>query len=438
MNIRLIWLACWLTVALGAKSATPEAADTLRIQFRLRQSEVDPAYAGNAQRMEIFMEHLRQRIDTEEQCASPTAAATELCIRIFAGASPEGPAALNRRLGERRGKAIREALMDRLMMEGLDQHVGYVVVVNEGARWQQLEQMIDRSSEPWRQEALSVLRMQVYDNDEWQLDGRERELRSLHQGMVWQQLMDNYMPQLRSVGSAVLMRVPRMARTAQRQGGVRDTLVIRDTVYYMPYGAHMAHLPQIARKVRRPKAPLRQGRAFGLKTNLLLMGTSTPNLSAEWWLGRRWSMQLEGAWSWWTIRQGAYANQVVYGGMELRHYLGNRQKHSTIDGWYFSLGGGAGYYDLEWRSRGCQGEAALGYLGLGWQHRFGKQRQWIIDMGIGGGVLATRYKEYKGSSLFPEGKEEPTDSHLMWQKDGRLTWPGCTHANISIGYCFGK
>ena len=447
MKIRLMILACSMLLAMSIAAAP--VADTLRVQFRLRQHEVDPAYAGNGKRMDAFIDHLRQCVKAEAANPDPAAAATELCIRIYAGASPDGPAALNRRLGEQRGQAIRQAVMDRLALEDMDQQVGYVVVVNEGARWQQLETMVAASGESWRDEVLEVLRRERYDEaDEDKQDPRETELRLLRGGLVWEELMSNYMPALRSVGSAVVMRVPKMMRMAQQ--GVRDTLVIRDTVYYMPYGQEGEALESLRslmnsktlkthkKKEEKAPVPLRTGRAFALKTNLLFLGTGTPNAQVEWWLGRRWSVQIEALCAWWTLAHGAYANQLLYGGMEMRHWLGNRQKHSTIDGWYIGLGGGAGLYDLGWKSRGFQGEAALGYLALGWQHRFGQRRQWCVDLGIGAGVFMTRYKEYRGSSVSPEGHEEKYDDYLMWQKNGHLTWPGCTHASISIGYCFGK
>ena len=445
MKIRLFILACSTLLAMSA--AAMPVTDTLRVQFRLRQHEVDLGYAGNGKRMDAFIDHLRQCVEAETANPNPAMAATELCIRIYAGASPEGPAELNKRLGECRGQAIRQALMDRLALEDMDQQVGYVVVVNEGARWQQLGEMVKASNETWRDEVLEVLyRERHEETDNGNLDAREVDLRALHGGSVWAQLMDNYMPALRSVGSAVVMRVPKMMRMAQQSA--RDTLVIRDTVYYMPCGQEEEAAESLrslvnsktlkTHKEEKAPVPLRMGRAFALKTNLLFLGTGTPNIQAEWWLGRRWSVQLETLCAWWTLAHGAYANQLLYGGMELRHWLGNRQKHSTLDGWYVGLGGGAGLYDLEWKSQGYQGEAALGYLSLGWQHRFGQRRQWCIDLGVGAGAFMTRYKEYRGSSVSPEGHEEKYDDHLMWQKNGHLVWPGCTHACISIGYCFGK
>lgn len=424
-----ILLLFMLALPLAASAGGRAAADTLELMFRVCQADVDLTFADNNIRLEQFLDRLG-RLEPSRR--------GDYYIRVVTGASPEGPAEQNRQLGQQRGQALRQLLTKRMQQDGLDIWCGRIVVTNEGARWGRLYHDISQSNEPWKHRVMAILRQPAKASGNSQLDQREVLLRQLDGGSVWQQLQERYLPQLRSAGTAVL--VPVVEPLAAR----RDTLVIRDTVYYMPAGyadgtpitqiahsTHSAHQPH-------QSAPLRQGRALMLKSNLLLIATGTPNIGAEWWLGGRWSLQVEGVWSWWTVQHGAYANQVIYGGMEVRHWLGTRSRHSTLDGWYLGLGGGGGLYDLEWRSRGYQGEAVLGYLSVGWQKRFGGRRQWSVDIGIGGGLLFTQYKEYRGSSIYPDGHEEPHDDHLMWQKSGHLAWPGLTHANISIGYCFGK
>ena len=100
------------------------------------------------------------------------------------------------------------------------------------------------------------------------------------------------------------------------------------------------------------------------------------------------------------------------------------------------MGVGGGYGDLEWTNRGFQWEVYSGYLNIGWQKRFGSRKQWAFDIGIGLGYAYVPWRRYRGSQIFPIGKEEAQTDHLMWRETGRTHWPGVTHFNISIGYVF--
>ncbi|MBR1503572.1 MAG: DUF3575 domain-containing protein [Prevotella sp.] len=178
-----------------------------------------------------------------------------------------------------------------------------------------------------------------------------------------------------------------------------------------------------------------------VRTNIPLLFTGfTPNFQAELSLDHkdRWSLNLEGIFSWWTFSRNAYANQLMLGTLELRRWLGSRWKHHTLDGWHIGLAVGGGYGDVEWKSSGYQAEVMAGYINIGWQRRFGRRRQWAIDLGAGVGYAHIPYRRYDGSSTFPVGKEEEYDDHLMWQESSRTNWFGATHLNISIGYVFNQ
>ena len=417
-------LALWTAAAArGQRIALPCGADTLRLQFKLRESELDMGYAGNSLRLDAFVARLHELDAMHDQ---------QLAIYVYTGASPEGPAELNRRLGERRGNALRYALTERLAQEGLECLRPRIIVVNEGARWEHLYQAVAQSREPWRERVMAIVRETPPPGGEWLLDPREEQLRRLDGGSIWQQLISSYLPPLRSVGTAVI------ARLRDGGSGRRDTLVIRDTVYYMPLPTAVqmgaATADAAAHRARRPATPIDTTGCWLLKTNTLMLGLTVPNVSVERSLGRRWSIELQGAWAWWTLSAGAYANQLMYGAVELRHWLGDRRRHSRLSGWHIGIGLGGGYYDLEWRSKGYQGEALNAYLSIGWQHRFGRRRRWVVDLAAGAGGLFTKYRYYRGSTLYPEGHTEPQDDHLMYQRHGRLNWIGPNFATISIGY----
>lgn len=392
-------VAAWMPVS--AQGETTE--DTLSVMFRTGQSEIDLRYENNEQRVADFIDH----ISTNYRDVAPQ----YMTLTIFAGASPEGPAELNRRLGEQRGVALRKLLLDR--MPG---RVANITVVNQGARWGDLYKMVEESSEPWRDDVLRILEKRPSD-DAWDGDNREQKLRKLNRGRVWRDLSERYLPSLRCSGTAVITELPLPMQ--------KDTVVVLDTVVYLP--------------VPYPEIYVDHQKLWAVKTNLLLWGVIAPNVQLEIPLGdcHLWSIEGEIFFPWWTWSHNAHAEQFLNLGAELRYWLGDRTLHHTLDGWHVGVGLGLGYYDFEWkRSEGWQGEYLNLYCNIGYQHRFGRHRQWLVDGGIALGYIPTKYRHYLGSSVFPVGNEEEYDHHLMWQDSGWKHIIGATHVNVTLGYLF--
>lgn len=416
MNLQR-WLVMVVAVLSSVTVQAQLSTDTLSIRFRLDSIRIDMAYAGNARAWEHFERRFREHYSS----ADPRT----LRLDIYSGASPEGSAAHNRWLGENRGVAIRHLVRQRL-----GNSVGSIIIHNEAARWDGLYESVARSREPWRDEVLRIIEMPA-SVDENRRDHREYKLRALRGGSVWPVLLEKYLAPLRSGATAILSWMP--------AAGGRDTIVVRDTVV-MAQPIYVSAPATPAVEAPEARKPVQRWPVWILRSNLPLLGTGTPNLQAEFSLGHKdkWSLNVEGVWSWWVFNYNAYANEILYGSVELRRWLGRRYRHHTLSGWHLGLALGGGYGDLEWRSKGYQAEVYSAYVNLGWQHRFGRRRQWAFDMGFGLGFAHIDWRRYDGSTLFPVGKEEIHDDHLMWRETGHTNWPGAVHANISIGYVFNQ
>lgn len=423
MIVRLLTLVTLMTGLSVCATAAEADSDTLSIRFRLDSIRVDMEFADNKRAWENF----EAGFLTKYAGVDPRT----LNLDIYSGASPEGNAAHNRWLGENRGIAIR-----RLVRQRLPGRIGSIIVHNEAARWDGLYESIARSNEPWREEALRIIELPASANESLR-DHREHKLRALRGGKAWPVLLERYLAPLRSGATAIL------SRRAER-----DTIVVRDTIIkevrtilppniiFEDSTGHLRRAPDSTRIFK----PVVRKPVWILRTNIPLLGTGTPNLQAEWSLGHkdRWSLNVEGVWSWWTFSYNAFANEIIYGSIELRRYLGRRYRHHTLDGWHLGLGLGGGYGDLEWRSKGYQAEVFSGFINIGWQRRFGRRKQWAFDMGLGLGFAYIPWRRYDGSTIFPVGKEEEHDDHLMWQETSRTNWFSATHFNISLGYVFNQ
>ena len=421
-----------LTLLFIAQAYSPaqarEANDTLQVQFRVGNSEIEPKFADNQARIDEFVNHIYQfyrGIDIQD-----------LKIDIYAGASPEGPTELNRRLGEQRGLSLKNMLQEKIPFLK-----DRITIVNQGARWGGLYTMIEKSNEPWKDDVLKVITQKPAE-DGWKQDPREVKLRQLNRGAIWKELQQKYLPSLRSSGTAIIARISE---------NPRDTIVVRDTIYYIPEPCE----PYIE--------PVYLNPVWAIKTNLLMWGVLAPNIQVERSLGNtnHWSIEGEFFCPWWTWAHNAHAEQFLNLGVELRYWLGDRNNHHVLDGWHIGPAIGIGYYDIEWKhSEGYQGEYLNVYCNIGYQHRFGKRKQWAIDAGIGIGYIPTKYRHYIGSSQLSslsdevrnnysfmnrerfenyakENLLEEYDDHLIWQDTGWKHIIGATHANVTIAYLIG-
>lgn len=413
-KLRLVLLATMMLVLCIAHAQSH--SDTLSIRFRLDSIRVDMDYAGNGQAWETFQRRFR--------AAYASASPRTLRLDIFSGASPEGPAAHNRWLGENRGIAIRH-----LVRQHLGDRIGSIVVHNEAARWDGLYAAVSASREPWRDEVLRIIELPP-TIEEHARDHRELRLRALHNGTVWPVLLRDYLAPLRSGATAIL----------SWEAG-RDTIVVRDTVVMVQsiyVNCDTLCPPAASEQPADPLKPRLRQPVWMAKTNLPFLFGGTPNLQLEWSLGHKdkWSINVEGMWSWWTFSYNDFANQIIYGSVELRRWLGRRWRHHTLSGWHVGLAAGGGYGDLEWEGHGHQAEVYSGFLNIGWQGRSGRRKQWAFDIGVGIGYAYVTWRRYTGSRLWPVGYEEERTDHLMWRETGQDHFIGTPHLNISVGYVF--
>lgn len=166
--------------------------------------------------------------------------------------------------------------------------------------------------------------------------------------------------------------------------------------------------------------------AFALSTNLLYDAVTAVNFGIEVPLGHRWSLRADYMFPWWVWDQNSRAFQILHLDLSARVYLGERTLKRVMTGWYLSAGAGVGYYDFEPKDTGIQGEEIIGAIGGGYSVLLGKN--WSLDLGIGFGPIATRYRHYQGRN---------NNTKLIYQYDGRWFYFGPTVAKVGLTYTFG-
>ncbi len=149
-------------------SAAPVTKD---IRFRVGRSAVDSSYRTN----DATLAWAREQLSREGLKS----------ITICASASPEGSTSLNTRLARQRAEALVSALKE--IQPDLDESLIYIEV--KGEDWKGLERLVSRSKEPWRDEALELIRSGG--------DKREELLSELYVGEAWDNISRQYFPALR-------------------------------------------------------------------------------------------------------------------------------------------------------------------------------------------------------------------------------------------------
>lgn len=168
---------------------------------------------------------------------------------------------------------------------------------------------------------------------------------------------------------------------------------------------------------------------LGMSTNILYDAAITPNVAFEIPMGKHWSLLVDYTFPWWVNRQNDRAWEIQKLDLGLRYWLGRRRDaqhpYNQLTGHFFGVDTGLGYYDIEPRHTGYQGEFLTAGLEYGYAWRLGEH--WRMSAFVAAGWMGTRYRNYKGNE---------DDAHLLYQYDGRFIWWGPTKVGLSFQYIF--
>ncbi|MCL2097903.1 MAG: DUF3575 domain-containing protein [Bacteroidales bacterium] len=333
-------------------------------------------------------------------------------IVVYGYASPEGSITHNLELAAGRAQAVKSYIAQRLPRINRNK----IITRSQLVDWQALNDIVaDDWSIPFRDEVEMVLKIQDITDIR-----RFRFLKSIGNGAALNYITQNYSVPLRRASSVLfygsLKESPKPEVKVEEQ-----VIIVKDTVYYERDERidtlYVNNYEQI-------KQPL-----FAVKTNLLFDLATALNVEIEVPIGERWSILGEVIFPWWLWESKQYALQTLSFNLEGRYWFGDRTDRPVLTGWFVGGYGGGGYYDIEWGSKGYQGEffIATGLSG-GFSHTLGKSGNFRMEYSLGVGYLRTNYREY--TPLFGIDDEW----HLIRQRSGNYTWIGPTRIKVSLSW----
>jgi hypothetical protein len=385
------------------------------VNFRVNSSTLERNYMDNARALRILDRTFRNR----------ELLSTLNYIVITAGSSPEGSESLNEQLAARRALAVKSYIMWQFPYVDRDM----IYTFSAGEDWDGLRKEIE--NDPYVPSQWEVL--YLLDSHQSR-DAKKAALKKIERGRAWAYISQFILPSLRG-GAALSLYVKDEPQPVEKPQTETEIVVkekrvivekiVTDTVYVDRIVESQPVKPVEPVKSMGPveivKKPL-----FAFKTNLLFDAGTAINFEMEIPMGRRWSIAGEWMFPWWLLNNDQIALQGGVGTLELRSYLGSRDTRRALTGWFLGLHGGWGYYDLEWKNEGYQGQLWYGGVSCGYAHSISKNGNWRMEYSLGLGYMQTPYATY-----IPK-KDGEENWHLMRQKEATRLWLGPTRAKISL------
>lgn len=428
-SIFLLWVSSVFGLGtLQAQDPVPVDTTGVKVYFQVGASSLNPVYRDNGEHLESF--------------ARRVAALREIpgnrlrIVRISTSSSPDGNAASNQRLSERRAASIVDYVRHTISLPD-----SLVEVLSFGEDWEDLIRLVEESSMPYREEALDILR----NTPVWVVrngvvvDGRKRQLQALHGGQVWRYMYEHMFPELRN--SRVYVVSERYRKPEPKPEPVPEPepepVVVPEPVDTLPVAPVTPPVVEPEPVDTLPAAPIEvptvapvqeSGKPFymALKSNLLYDVALVPNIGIEFYVGRGWSLGGSWMYAWWKSERRHNFWRTYGGEFEVRKYLGQRAKEKPLTGHHLGLYGQMLTYDFETGSTGYLSKMSYG-AGIEYGYSLPIGRRLNLDFGIGIGYLGGEYKVY-----------DPMDTHYVWKQTKQRHWFGPTKAEISLVWLIGR
>lgn len=382
--------------------------DSVKVHFRVSHTEIDPDFHNNGSTLDSIF----RKLVTDSLLSGPTRKLKS--VTVTGAASPEGSVELNRRLSEKRAHAIFDEFRHRASMSDSLTRFRYL-----GRDWKGLLHAVENDTDvPYKEDVLNLLER---INSKQSPSHPLAELKHLHGGEPYAYLHDNLFPELRA--SRLVVEYERL----HPQFIIPSMPLTISGIEAHPIPVKVEAPARVIKKVCRPFY-------MGLKTNMLYDALLIPNIGAEFYIGRNWSVTGDWMYGWWD-RDATHYYWRAYGGtVGARRWFGKQADAKPLTGHHIGLFAGVITYDFELGHGGIMGGLPHGTLwdrcnfisGVEYGYSLPVARRLNIDFTLGIGYMSGKYLKY-----------EPKDNFYIWQSTHKLHWFGPTKAEISLVWLIG-
>ena len=165
---------------------------------------------------------------------------------------------------------------------------------------------------------------------------------------------------------------------------------------------------------------------WAVKTNLLYDAMLIPNISAELYVGKNWSLGL-GYWYTWLSNRKKHQYWRTYGGeINVRKYFGTQAVRKPLTGHHIGMMSQIMMYDFQLGNNGYMSDCSYS-VGIEYGYSIPIGRRLNLDLGLAVGYLGGEYKKYKH-----------IDTHNVWQSTRNRHWFGPVKAEVTLAWQLGK
>ena len=391
--------------------------DSVEVHFKQSRIELLPDFSRNREAIDRITDSLSYRYADSLRWQLNR-------VHVVGAASPEGSVRFNRWLSERRADAIYNYMNKTF---GFTPPKSLRTHEFRGRDWRGLVALVERDSlVPYRDEVLALVG-EIVAADGGKVRGIDplTALKRLRGGEPYRYMYAKLFPELRA--SKVLLwydRVPNLEYAPWRNLAAEGCFI--DTI-------PAPVVPEI--KIDFLFPPLERPFYMSLRTNMLYDAGLIPNIGADFYLGKNWSVSALWMYSWWKA-DGPHWYWRTYGGdLAIRRWIGKAANNKPLTGHHIGLYAQVLTYDFEVGGRGYIGGRPGGSLwdkcnyggGLEYGYSLPIGKRLNVDFTVAVGYLGGECQEYI-----------PDKGCYVWDKTVKRHWVGPTKAEISLVWLLGR
>ena len=374
----------------------------------------------------------------------------QLVRMVFRGAaSPEGPVALNRQLGQQRVENLYQWVTSRMHFPVADSLLSIDAEIED---YPSLCLMMQRAGDP-DYEVVKQLCDTYLDSD---LAALKQHLQRTQQGRLWRRLLNTYFPSLRTARFVMVLRkftpqTPVQLSAPESIPAAESMVVFTDTLDTVAVVPDTVVIPRPEWEHRRE--------LLAVKTNLLFYGLympgynrwcPIPNVAVEYYPKRgHFTFGASFDMPWWQDYDAHKYFQLRNYQLETRYYLrsGSILKNEpgqgpAFRGVYLQAYAHAGLYGICFSAnRGWVGEGYGGGLGLGYVTPLTKRGHWRLEFQLQVGYFRTKYDPYQYENPIDPSYHDDLYYYkwtlapdLFKKRQYRWNWLGPTRVGVTLSY----
>ena len=428
---RLItFVALFMAVFDGAASSPVPSAgsdreimtDSTRINFRQSQSTLDLSLDGNRERLDNLIRHIQEISGQDSTFVIST-------LRVIGSASPEGSEEIDRRLSEKRAQVLFDYFAAHITLPDSITDFEYL-----GRNWKGLYTLVasDRAV-PSQSEVLAMLRPAITDgiSSTTESNALLDRLKTLAGGVPYAYMYRQLFPALRCSYLYVEYE-KQIHREVEPQPAVAAApieMVIEETqsINAVPEETAVSQA-EIKPEMQKPFY-------MDLRTNMLFDIAAVPNIGAEFYLGKKFSVLANWMYGWWDSDSHHRYWRIYGGDLGFRWWFGSNASAKPLTGHHIGIYGGVLTFDFEWGGTGYMGGIPGGTLwdrclvntGIEYGYSLPISTHLNIDFSIGLGYMGGNYIKYF-----------PFDNEYYRKKEYKMRFFGPTKAEISLVWLLGR